>query len=296
MPRLNLGSDWTTGTAALVFHGLTSSAMQVTRHLTVLSAATIFALSPPLSPPRGVKSPRAPLDTRSSNAGISRFYRRRRFLALSPPLSPPRGATSPRAPLDTRSSDFGISWVYEDHFKAEMRGFPTSHLRASSDAVECNRGQRQVGPQPRVPLHGRVHHSTAVRISSKSKNGPRGIRTRDLGKQNPDPDPDTAVTRIALRGLGARLIINHASSTADAAGPANANGSTTAASSVNVADTAASANHAVRRTAVFGTVPLPVSLAKLGISTASRQLSEVRHVPASRQLSEVRHQHRFPSA
>ena len=42
MPRLDLGSDWTTGTAALVFRGLTSSAMQITRHLTILSAATIF--------------------------------------------------------------------------------------------------------------------------------------------------------------------------------------------------------------------------------------------------------------
>ena len=29
-------------------------------------------------------------------------------------------------------------------FKAEMRGFPTSHLRASSDAVEGNRGYREV--------------------------------------------------------------------------------------------------------------------------------------------------------
>ena len=37
---------------------------------------------------------------------------------------------SPRAPFDARSSDFGISYVYESHFKAETRGFPTSHLRA----------------------------------------------------------------------------------------------------------------------------------------------------------------------
>ena len=86
---------------------------------------------------------------------IPRLSRRRRFLALSPLSSPPRGARPSRAPLDTRSSDFGISRVYEDHFKAEMRGFPTSHLRASSDAVECNRGQRQVRPQPDVPLDGR---------------------------------------------------------------------------------------------------------------------------------------------
>ena len=83
--------------------------------------------------------------------GLSRFPQRRRFLALSPPLSPPRGVKSPRAPLDARSSDFGISCVYGGLLKAEMRGFPTSHLRASSDAVECNRGQREVGPQPALP-------------------------------------------------------------------------------------------------------------------------------------------------
>ena len=34
----------------------------------------------------------------------------------------------------------------------------------------------------------------------------------------------------------------------------------------------------------------------LGISTASRQLGEVRHVQPSRQLSEVRHHYRFLSA
>ena len=93
MPRLNLGSVWTTSTAALVFRGLTSSAMQIARYLTILSAAT-------------------------------------RFLALFPPLSPPRGVKSPRAPLDARSSDFGISCVYEGHFKAEMRDFLMGHLRA----------------------------------------------------------------------------------------------------------------------------------------------------------------------
>ena len=43
---------------------------------------------------------------------------------------------SPRAPFDARSSDFGISHAHEGLFEAEMRGFPTSHLRASSDAVE----------------------------------------------------------------------------------------------------------------------------------------------------------------
>ena len=51
---------------------------------------------------------------------------------------------SPRAPFDARSSDFGISYAYMGHFKAELRGFPTSHLRASSDAVEGNRGHREV--------------------------------------------------------------------------------------------------------------------------------------------------------
>ena len=51
---------------------------------------------------------------------------------------------SPRAPFDARSSDFSTSCAHVDHFKAEMRGFPTSHLRASSDAVEGNRGHREV--------------------------------------------------------------------------------------------------------------------------------------------------------
>ena len=51
---------------------------------------------------------------------------------------------SPRAPFDACGSDFGIQYAHEDHFKAEMRGFPTSHLRASSNAVEGNRGYREV--------------------------------------------------------------------------------------------------------------------------------------------------------
>ena len=50
---------------------------------------------------------------------------------------------SPRAPFDACGSDFGIQYAHEDHFKAEMRGFPTSHLRASSDAVEGSRGRRE---------------------------------------------------------------------------------------------------------------------------------------------------------
>ena len=51
---------------------------------------------------------------------------------------------SPRAPFDACGSDFGIQYAHEDHFKAEMRGFPTSHLRASSDAVEGSRERREV--------------------------------------------------------------------------------------------------------------------------------------------------------
>jgi len=51
---------------------------------------------------------------------------------------------SPRAPFDACGSDFGIQYAHEDRFKAEMRGFPTSHLRASSDAVKGSRGRREV--------------------------------------------------------------------------------------------------------------------------------------------------------
>ena len=43
LPRLDFRSDWTTGTAALVFRGLTSSAMQIARYLTIFSAAEIFS-------------------------------------------------------------------------------------------------------------------------------------------------------------------------------------------------------------------------------------------------------------
>ena len=57
---------------------------------------------------------------------------------------------SPRAPFDACGSDFGIPYAHEDHFKAEMRGFPTSHLRASSDAVEGNRGHREVSTPSRT--------------------------------------------------------------------------------------------------------------------------------------------------
>ena len=51
---------------------------------------------------------------------------------------------SPRAPFDARSTDFGISCAHDGYFKDEMRGFKTNHLRASSDAVEGNRGHREV--------------------------------------------------------------------------------------------------------------------------------------------------------
>ena len=43
LPRLDFRSDWTTGTAALVFRGLTPSAMQIARYLTIFSAAEIFS-------------------------------------------------------------------------------------------------------------------------------------------------------------------------------------------------------------------------------------------------------------
>ena len=211
-----------------------------------------------------------------------------------------------------------------------MRGFPTSHLRASSDAVECNRGQRQVGPQPAY------HCTTGVPLTPSEfplspKRDFRGNRTRDLNKPNPDSNPDADIPeapahrRVLLltmpptcrlrpptppadsarrplhavqisskskkglqgesnpdlttkprlrprrrhprrthRALGARPVINHAS---DVPTPP--------------ADTTRRLRPPVpprlkrlmRRTAVFGTAPLPVSLAKLGISTASRQLS-----------------------
>jgi hypothetical protein len=41
---LDFGSDWTTGTAALVFRGLTSSATQIARYLAIFSAAKIFGV------------------------------------------------------------------------------------------------------------------------------------------------------------------------------------------------------------------------------------------------------------
>jgi hypothetical protein len=209
-------------------------------------------------------------------------------LALSLLLSPPRGARSPRAPLDARSSDFGISCIYEGHFKAEMRGFPTSHLRASSDAVECNRGQRQVGPQPSLQPHDRAYNSTTVQISSKSKKGLQGELNPEPQEAKPRLQPQRRHPRSTHRNRGARSFITHASDVPTP--PADT------ARRLRPPTPPADATWLMRRTAVFGTAPLPVSLAKLGISTASRQLSKVTHVPASRQLSEVRHQHRFPSA
>ena len=83
---------------------------------------------------------------------------------------------------------------------------------------------------PCVPLHGRPNFLLVQKWTSGDSN-PRPRQTK------PRLRPRQRRPRIALRGLGARLIIHHASSTADAAGPANANGSTTAASSVNVAFT-----------------------------------------------------------
>ena len=68
---------------------------------------------------------------------------------------------SPRAPFDACGSDFGIPYAHEDHFKAEMRGFPTSHLRASSDAVEGNRGRREVSTFAPVLLRQQVQQQVA---------------------------------------------------------------------------------------------------------------------------------------
>ena len=39
---MDFGSDWTTGTAALVFRGLASSATQIARYLAIFSAAKTF--------------------------------------------------------------------------------------------------------------------------------------------------------------------------------------------------------------------------------------------------------------
>ena len=70
--------------------------------------------------PSSVDRHQAPCKSR----GISRSSQRRRFLALSPPpLSPPQGVKSPRAPLDARSSGVGISCVYESHLKRRCVAF-----------------------------------------------------------------------------------------------------------------------------------------------------------------------------
>ena len=41
---MDFGSDWTTGTAVLVFRGLTFSATQIARYLAIFSAAKIFGV------------------------------------------------------------------------------------------------------------------------------------------------------------------------------------------------------------------------------------------------------------
>ena len=50
-PRFDLRSDWTAGTATLVFRELTSSAMQIARYFTIFLAET-FGVSSLLSPPK----------------------------------------------------------------------------------------------------------------------------------------------------------------------------------------------------------------------------------------------------
>ena len=44
VPRLVFGSDWTTGTAALEFRELTSSARQIARYFTKFTADKIFGV------------------------------------------------------------------------------------------------------------------------------------------------------------------------------------------------------------------------------------------------------------
>ena len=158
--------------------------------------------------------------------------------------------------------------------------------------LRCGAFQRATSGPHRTPLsaiagnaksaHNRAYSAMDVnnsrRADPQSKKGPQGESNPepvDVKDSNPDADIPDAPTLPAAPVL--LLPMPPTSRLRPPTPPADA-------------------TWLMRRTAVFGTAPLPVSLAKLGISTASRQLSEVRHVPASRQLSEVRHQHRFPSA
>ena len=70
LPRLDYGSDWTTGTVVLVFRGLASSAMQIARYLTILSAAKIFGVAASLIATQGGEiTTRAPLDAQNADCG-----------------------------------------------------------------------------------------------------------------------------------------------------------------------------------------------------------------------------------
>ena len=75
----------------------------------------------------------------NSTDAIRKLHRRRRRV-IYVCTGTRAGEITMRAVGDARSSGFCIPCVYEGHLKAEMRGFPTSHLRDSSDAVEGNRG------------------------------------------------------------------------------------------------------------------------------------------------------------
>ena len=156
---------------------------------------------------------------------------------------------SPRAPFDACGSDFGFPYAHEDHFKAEMRGFPTSHLRASSDAVEGNRGRREVS------TFGRVLRAYCRRSRFRSRLPPyHAVSYRPFEAPRFDLRSDWTAGTAALE----------------------------------FRELTSSAMQIARYFAIF--------LAEKRSASLLLPPKRGNGSTASRQLSEVKHQHRFPSA
>ena len=146
-----------------------------------------------------------------------------------------------RAPFDACGSDFGIQYAHEDHFKAEMRGFPTSHLRASSDAVEGSRGRREA--------------STFAREV-------RAYCRRSRFRSRLPPYPTVSYRSFEVPRFTATLVFRELTSSA-------------------------------MQIARYFTIFLAETF---GVSSLLSPPKRGNGSTASRQLSEVKHQHRFPSA
>ena len=110
---------------------------------------------------------------------------------ISPPLPLP---SPPPFPLPRTAAYLSIPRQHSDPNATNLAYLsPHRPVHPIQNSLE-HANNRQLFLRRRQWLYSRrAYHSTAVRISSKSKNGLRGIRTRDLNKPNPDPNPDADI-------------------------------------------------------------------------------------------------------